>query len=323
MKNLVDDPNLLAILSQHPSIDVVLSKSSFHLLIELFSNPSSSSMTLPISIREFQFDDPTSTSTKKKVIFIDKPFRQRVYTKRTLNTKFYQRSFRSLLLSTTGGKRETTDNQFSYTSFNNKTEFQITEIKNRTTEKSTIQQTEEKEITEDEDEDDDEEEGAMVISTDGDSEQQQKLFKKSKQKIIHSAPVLQERETTNSEETTDTGPGNSIPNLNIKNELFILVPVVSHVKLATPVQGNYEYCLWQLGTLQVLIRSSYHGFCRHIQSDNNTNDELITCYSKLEYQPQFGLEQITDPEYRSIWFESYLRHGASVLLGLFILLFIL
>ncbi len=218
MKNLVDDPNLLAILSQHPSIDIVLSKSSFHLLIELFSSSSSSSMTLPISIREFQFDDPTSTSNKKKVIFIDKPFRERVYTKRTLNSKFYQRSFRSLLLSTTGGKRETTDNQFNYTSFNNKTEFQITEIKNKIIEKSSGQQAEEpeKEITEDED--DDEEEGAMVISTDGDSEQQQKLFKKSKQKIIHSAPVLHERETTNPEESTDTGPGNFISNRS-QNEL--------------------------------------------------------------------------------------------------------
>jgi hypothetical protein len=91
--------------------------------------------------------------------------------------------------------------------------------------------------------------------------------------------------------------------------------VVSRVKLATPIQGNYEYCLWQLGTLQILIRSTYHGFCRDSLSDNNSNDELITCYSKLEYQTQFGLEQITDKEYRLIWFESYLRHGASVLLG--------
>ncbi len=91
---------------------------------------------------------------------------------------------------------------------------------------------------------------------------------------------------------------------------------MSRVKLATPLQGNYEYCLWQLGTIQILIRSSFHGFCRHSLPNNNTNDELITCYSKLEYQPQFGLEQITDQEYRLMWLESYLRHGASVLLGL-------
>ena len=47
----------------------------------------------------------------------------------------------------------------------------------------------------------------MIISTDGDSEQQQKLFSKSKQKIIHSAPVLQERETTNPDNPIETGPG--------------------------------------------------------------------------------------------------------------------
>lgn len=87
------------------------------------------------------------------------------------------------------------------------------------------------------------------------------------------------------------------------------------MKLATPTQGNYEYCLWQLGTLQLLIRSSYHGFCRQ---GENVNDELVTCYSKLEYQPQFGCEQITDREYRLIWLESYLRHGTSVLFGSFI-----
>jgi hypothetical protein len=91
--------------------------------------------------------------------------------------------------------------------------------------------------------------------------------------------------------------------------------VVTQVKLATPIQGNYEYCLWQLGTLQILIRLSYHGFCRQTNSENKIDDEFVTCYSKVEYQPQFGLEQITDKEYRSFWLQSYLRHGANVLLG--------
>ena len=211
LKNLVDDPNLLAILSQHPSIDMIVSKSSFHQLIELFSSPGSSPMTLPISIREFQFDtvdNPSSPVTKKKVIFIDKPLRQQVYTKRQLNTKYSQRAFRSLLISTTGGKREATDNQFMYTSFNNKTEFSVTEIKNKTTEKPLVVEEEKKTIDDvQDDDDDDDEEDAMIISTDGDNEEQQKLFSKSKQKIIHSAPVLQERETTNPDTPANTGPG--------------------------------------------------------------------------------------------------------------------
>ncbi|CAF2122104.1 unnamed protein product [Rotaria magnacalcarata] len=306
LTNLVDDPNLLAILSQNPAIDIVISKSSFHLLIELFStSPSSSPMTLPMSVREFQFetvDNPNSIPNKKKIIFIDKPLRQRSYTKRELNYKFFQRSFRSLLLSATGGKRETTDNQFNYSSFNNKTEFEITEMRNKTIEKPLIEQTgqeEERKATDDEDDDD---EDAMIISTGADIEEQQKLFNKYKQKIIHSVPILQERETNNSEDMSNNNQGEP-------------VPVVSRVKLATPIQGNYEYCLWQLGTLQILIRSSYHGFCRHVLPNDNTNDEITTCYAKLEYQPQFGCEQITDKEYRLIWFESYLRHGATVLLG--------
>jgi hypothetical protein len=165
LKSLVDDPNLLAILSQHPAIDVVVSKSSFHLLIELFS--SSSAMTLPISIREFQYETLDNPSNKKKVIFIDKPLRQRIYTKRELNHKYSQRSFRSLLLTTTGGKRETTDNQFNYTNLSNKTEFQITEIKKKVPLKPLIKEVEpeeEKKMTDDDD-DDDEDEGGMIIST--------------------------------------------------------------------------------------------------------------------------------------------------------------
>ena len=118
-------------------------------------------MTLPISIREFKFET-IDNSSKKKVIFIDKPLRQRVYTKRELNSKFFQRSFRSLLVSTTGGKREITDNQFNYTNFNNKTEFQITEIKKKIIEQVKEQEDIEKKITDDEDEDD---EQGMIIDT--------------------------------------------------------------------------------------------------------------------------------------------------------------
>lgn len=169
MKNLVDDPNLLAILSQHPSIDIVISKSSFHLLIELFSTLTSlSPMTLPMSIREFQFetlDTANSGPIKKKIIFIDKSLRQRIYTKRELNSKFYQRSFRSLLLSATGGKREITNNQFCYSIFNNKTEFQITELKDKINEKSLIEQTDPEQETKMTDDEDDDDENAMIIST--------------------------------------------------------------------------------------------------------------------------------------------------------------
>ena len=120
-----------------------------------------------MSIREFhlnQFDNPSSIPNKKKIIFIDKPLRQRTYTKREFNTKYFQRSFRSLLLSTTGGKRELTDNQFHYTNFNNRTEFEINEVKNKTDENLFIQQTDEEKRKID-DEDDEDDEDAMIIST--------------------------------------------------------------------------------------------------------------------------------------------------------------
>lgn len=208
-KNIVDDPNILSILSQHPTIDVILTKSSFHLLLELFATKKcSSAVAMPLSIREFQFEtlDNPKEMKRKKVIFIDKSFRQKTYTKRELNRKFYQRSFRSLLLSTTGGKREVTDNPFSYSTLNNKTDFQITEIRNKIEEKIVEEPKPTENICETED-DEEEDEGGMIISTDGDNEEQQKLFHKSKQKIIHSAPIIQEWETNNQQENISTGPG--------------------------------------------------------------------------------------------------------------------
>lgn len=165
-----------------------------------------------MSIREFQFD---STTTKKKVIFFDKPLRHRRYTARQLNTKFCQRSFRSFLLSQTGGKRELTNKDFHLLNFNDRTEYSICEVKCQKIEPIAIEPAP---LIDDEEDEEDDDEG-MVISTgekrfggeegehwfrlDGDIEEQQKLFHKSKQKIIHSAPILQER-TVNPE---DLGPG--------------------------------------------------------------------------------------------------------------------
>ena len=270
-----------------------------------------------MSIREFQFD----VTTKKKVIFFDKPLRHRRYTARQLNTKFSQRSFRSFLLSQTGGKRELTNKDFHLLNFNDRTEYSICEVKCPKIEPKVIEPTP---LIEDEEEEEEDDDQGMVISTgerrlregdgehffplDGDIEEQQKLFHKSKQKIIHSAPILQER-IVNPE---DLGPGEFTQSpLPSSPRLSLLVPVVSQVKLVTPVQGNYSYSLWQLGTLQLLVRSSFHGFTR----SNTSEEELLTCYAKLEYQPQFGFEQITDAEYRRLWLQSYLRQGTSLLLG--------
>jgi hypothetical protein len=152
---------------------------------------------------------------------------------------------------------------------------------------------------------------------DGDIEQQQKLFHKSKQKIIQSAPVAHERATNLSDEPTelDADQPGQLPVELTATICSFSVGVLTRVQLVTPVQGNYQYCLWQLGTLQLLVRSSIHGLFSSSQSNGDRVDELITCHAKLEYQPQFGFEQITDKEYRALWLESYLRHGAAVLLG--------
>jgi hypothetical protein len=108
-----------------------------------------------MSIREFQLD-PT---TKKKVIFFDKPLRRRRYTTRELNTKFYQRSLRSFLLSQTGGKREQNNKDFHLLNFNDRTEYSICEMKCQRLEPKPI------EVTPSIDDDEEEEDEGMVIST--------------------------------------------------------------------------------------------------------------------------------------------------------------
>ena len=128
-----------------------------------------------MSIREFQFEtleNPTNP-IKKKILFIDKPLRQRVYTKRELNEKYFQRSFRSLLLSTTGGKRDTTDDLFHSINFNDKIDYSLTEIRskieklndaniNMNTDDKNNDNEKREEQEEEEDEDD---ETGMIIST--------------------------------------------------------------------------------------------------------------------------------------------------------------
>ena len=86
--------------------------------------------------------------------------------------------------------------------------------------------------------------------------------------------------------------------------------MLTQIKLLKPNQGNYDYSLWQLGTLKILVRCSFHGFLHE-----NSTKQFINCYAKLEYQPQFGFEQMTDNEYRFLWLQSYLRQGAPTILG--------
>jgi hypothetical protein len=142
-----------------------VSKSSVSLLVELFSD-GSTPLTLPMIIRQFRFEnvEKPDQPTIKKVIFLDKPLRQRTYTKRELNTKYSQRAFRSLLLTTTGGKRETTSTSFHSSSLPDKLDFALTEISKRPV-KPTPTDAARAVSDDNDDDDDDDDEGAMVIST--------------------------------------------------------------------------------------------------------------------------------------------------------------
>ncbi|CAF0755463.1 unnamed protein product, partial [Didymodactylos carnosus] len=304
LTSLMDDPNILLILAQK-HVDIVLSKSSFQALIELFSTTDMKSIqnssSLLFKIREFQLKSDTdlqsTTTNKHKVLFFEKPLPEKSYSKRQLNMKYFKRSFRSFLMGTTQDKQQhfipfeyitTPMKEHQLTEFKIPAEPKIVNLPQKLNLDEEIEEEKEELIPENDEEED---EPTLLISTDGDVEQQQKEFKKEKQRIIKSIPVLS---TEYEQQRQETGP----------------VPVTTTVRLTVPQSLNYEYSLWQMGNLTLLIRTTYHGYLK-----NDQEQQCQTCIPKLEYQPQFGYEQITDQEYRKLWTESYLRNGCHILLG--------
>merc|ERR1711976_411208 len=62
----------------------------------------------------------------------------------------------------------------------------------------------------------------------------------------------------------------------------------------SPEDGqNPTYNLWQLGDLRLLIRCKYHGTYKPFKSKKAY---FVNLQPKLEYQPQYGVEQVTYSE---------------------------
>jgi hypothetical protein len=76
------------------------------------------------------------------------------------------------------------------------------------------------------------------------------------------------------------------------------------------VHENVNYDLWTLPNnnnkpFKILIRSSFDGMY------NNSN---VVLHSKLEYQPQFGCEKLSDKDYCTMWCKSFIRNMCNVFL---------
>ncbi|XP_065935196.1 little elongation complex subunit 2 [Magallana gigas] len=76
-----------------------------------------------------------------------------------------------------------------------------------------------------------------------------------------------------------------------------------------PMRNNVTYNLWDLGGFKVIVRCNIHGVIR----DLNQQLSFIHLIPKLEYQCQFGMEQVTASETARTWISSYIRPSCRVL----------
>ncbi|ELT87497.1 hypothetical protein CAPTEDRAFT_223194 [Capitella teleta] len=82
-------------------------------------------------------------------------------------------------------------------------------------------------------------------------------------------------------------------------------------KYAVPPTGhNVTYNLWQLGDFRLLIRCKYHG---HTKTHKNQKPFFVGVSSKMEYQPQYGVEQLTFSEACRDWVTCAIRKNCHLI----------
>ncbi|KAK2169995.1 hypothetical protein LSH36_5g11026 [Paralvinella palmiformis] len=77
-----------------------------------------------------------------------------------------------------------------------------------------------------------------------------------------------------------------------------------------PPTSNINYSLFTLGDLRIIIRYKYHGVLKYRKKNPMQFAHIQT---KLEYQPQYGMEQMTHSEICKAWLALQLRPHTSLL----------
>ncbi|KAK3104372.1 hypothetical protein FSP39_000408 [Pinctada imbricata] len=79
-------------------------------------------------------------------------------------------------------------------------------------------------------------------------------------------------------------------------------------KFKVPERHNVTYSLWNLGGFHVIIRAGYHGVVRNV----NQQMQFIHLSPKLEFQSDFGMEQLTASELANDWISTYIRPNCKL-----------
>ncbi|KAG9290572.1 hypothetical protein G9A89_020942 [Geosiphon pyriformis] len=78
--------------------------------------------------------------------------------------------------------------------------------------------------------------------------------------------------------------------------------------------GNLIYTLWSFGDLSLLIRCKAHGFI-YDRDGKHPKPRIVGMKTKLEYQRDIGVEEITNVERARWWIHTFIRGDAYLLLG--------
>lgn len=76
-----------------------------------------------------------------------------------------------------------------------------------------------------------------------------------------------------------------------------------------PARHNITYHLWSLGAYNVMIRSGYHG----VYKDPQQKVSFIHVSPKMEYQSNYGVEQLTVSEVSKDWASAYVRPNCKII----------
>ncbi|TPX72377.1 hypothetical protein SpCBS45565_g00476 [Spizellomyces sp. 'palustris'] len=83
---------------------------------------------------------------------------------------------------------------------------------------------------------------------------------------------------------------------------------------STDQNDNLQYAVWELGVLRLLIRYTIHGW---IPENRSGQKRYAYVQSKMEYQLERGLEQLTNEDSIRLWIKLLIRPDSQLVLGRF------
>ncbi|CAG8448324.1 6093_t:CDS:10 [Ambispora leptoticha] len=276
------DPLIPKMVSERDA-DIVISSSGLCAIIALNAT-TDLEFEIPVIVRERKLG-----GTLRKTVYIDKPLAKHRHSPREYNQKFYDVAFKSVV-----SKFPIKVEDIVKVAAGNSRDMQKVESNsNNICNEEKPGDSKVSKITE----------PVKVIESDsevnkaiGQAKGEDKEVKENNIDNTNETSELMEENTT-SKNITDSQTGNMLNDAQLNS-------------------GNLMYTLWSFGDLTLLIRCKAHGFI--YQGERQTRKpQIVSMKSKMEYQADIGLEEITNAERARWWIHSYIRGNSHLMLGYF------